>query len=197
MCVCTSSDKGTSKGWEGCGTGGSPRSKPACQRARKQANTVLRHNKSRKQDQITECFLFLFSFANHPHPLSATYYPFSASEALSPLLCSLGPIPAFKKQCGHPAKINRCGFFTCSRDSVGDVHKQGVLVIHIIMGRGPPKGVKDSRRRTVNSTQKSKHNQGGNGGTAAANGERSTTALSKMSKESAVCCHAQHCIKKM
>ena len=45
MCVCTSSDKGTSKGWEGCGTGGSPRSKPACQRARKQTNTVLWHNK--------------------------------------------------------------------------------------------------------------------------------------------------------
>jgi hypothetical protein len=88
-------------------------------------------------------------------------------------------------------------FFTCSRDTVGDVHKHVVLVIHIIMGRGPSKGVKDSRRRTVNSTQKSKHNKGGNGGTAAANGERSTTALSKMSKESAVCCHAQHCIKKM
>ena len=77
---------------------------------------------------------------------------------------------------------------------------KGVLVIHIIMGRVRPKGVKESRPRTVNTTQKSKHNKGGNGGTAAANGERSTTALcslSKMSKESAVCCHAQHCIKKM
>ena len=45
------------------------------------------------------------------------------------------------------------------------------------MGRGRPKGVKDSRPRTVNTTQKSKHNKGVNGGTAAANGERSTTAL--------------------
>ena len=52
-----------------------------------------------------------------------------------------------------------------------------MLVIHIIMGRGRPKGVKDSRPRTVNTMQKSKHNKGGNGGTAAANGERSTTAL--------------------
>jgi hypothetical protein len=47
----------------------------------------------------------------------------------------------------------------------------------MIMGRGRPKGVKDSRPRTVNTTQKSKHNKGGNGGTAAAKGERSTTAL--------------------
>ena len=54
---------------------------------------------------------------------------------------------------------------------------KGVLVIHIIMGRGRPKGVKDSRPRTVNTTQKSKHNKGGNGGTATPNGERSTTAL--------------------
>ncbi len=51
-----------------------------------------------------------------------------------------------------------------------------MLVIHI-MGRGRPKGVKDNRPRTVNATQKSKHNKGVNGGTAAANGERSTTAL--------------------
>jgi hypothetical protein len=54
---------------------------------------------------------------------------------------------------------------------------KGVLVIHIIMGGGRPKGVKDRRPRTVNTSQKSKHNKGGNGGTAAANGERSTTAL--------------------
>jgi hypothetical protein len=52
-----------------------------------------------------------------------------------------------------------------------------VLVIHIIMGRCRPKGVKDNRPRTVNTTQKSKHNKGGNGGTTAANGERSTTEL--------------------
>jgi hypothetical protein len=45
------------------------------------------------------------------------------------------------------------------------------------MGRGRPKGVKDSHPRTVNTTQKSKHNKGGNGGTASGNGERSTTAL--------------------
>jgi hypothetical protein len=45
------------------------------------------------------------------------------------------------------------------------------------MGRGSPKGVKDSRPRSVNTTQKIKHNKGGNGGTASANGERSTTAL--------------------
>ena len=45
------------------------------------------------------------------------------------------------------------------------------------MGRGRPKGVKDSRPRTVNKTQKNNHNKGGNGGTAAANGERSTTTL--------------------
>jgi hypothetical protein len=45
------------------------------------------------------------------------------------------------------------------------------------MGRGRPKGVKDSRPRTVNTTQKSKHIKGGNGGTATVNGERSTTAL--------------------
>ncbi len=54
------------------------------------------------------------------------------------------------------------------------------------MGRGRPKGVKDSRPRSVNTTQKSKHNKGENAGTAAANGERSTTSLcslSKMSKE--------------
>ena len=54
---------------------------------------------------------------------------------------------------------------------------KGVLVIHIIMGRGRPKGVKDSRPIKVNITQKSKHNNGGNGVTAAAYGERSTTAL--------------------
>ena len=45
------------------------------------------------------------------------------------------------------------------------------------MGRGRPKGVKDRRPRTVNTMQKSKHNKGDNGGTAAANGERSTTEL--------------------
>ena len=45
------------------------------------------------------------------------------------------------------------------------------------MGRGRPKGVKDSRPIKVNITQKSKHNNGGNGVTAAAYGERSTTAL--------------------
>jgi hypothetical protein len=80
------------------------------------------------------------------------------------------------------------------------ISRKVALVIHIIMGRGRPKGVKDSRPRTVNTTQKSKHNKGENAGTAAANGERSTTvlcSLSKMSKESAVCCHTQHCIKKM
>ena len=45
------------------------------------------------------------------------------------------------------------------------------------MGRGRPKGVKDSRPIKVNITQKSKHNNGGNVVTAAAYGERSTTAL--------------------
>ncbi len=52
---------------------------------------------------------------------------------------------------------------------------KGVLVIHIIMGRGRLKGVKDSLPRTVNTTQKSKHNKGDNGGTTVANGERPTT----------------------
>jgi hypothetical protein len=45
------------------------------------------------------------------------------------------------------------------------------------MGSGRPKGVKDNRPRTVNTTGKSKHNKGDHGGTTAANGERSTTVL--------------------
>ncbi len=45
------------------------------------------------------------------------------------------------------------------------------------MGRGRPKGVKDNRPRTVNTTEKSKNNKGDNGGTTATNGERSTTVL--------------------
>jgi hypothetical protein len=40
------------------------------------------------------------------------------------------------------------------------------------MGRGRPKGVKDSHPRTVNTTQKSKNNKGDNGGTTDTNGER-------------------------
>ncbi len=67
---------------------------------------------------------------------------------------------------------------------VGDVYKLGGLrstirsVIFIIsLGRGRPKGVKDNRPRTVDTTQKSKYNKGDNGGTAATNGERSTTVL--------------------
>jgi hypothetical protein len=45
------------------------------------------------------------------------------------------------------------------------------------MGRGRPKGVKDSRPKTVNTTQKSKYIKGDNGGTATVNRERSTTSF--------------------